>query len=135
MKRLFLILGLVVIFSCKEKSGSERVTEKSEKRNILEGFTFSVDTVMVDTGEEFIHFGIPFISGLSTDARYFYILNYKTLQLQKIDLDSLKLTESFFFEKEGPNSPGFIFRFQPLSKDLFFFPNFTRPGVLHKSGE
>jgi len=55
--------------------------------------------------------------------------------VQKIDLDSLKMIETFFFEKDGPNSPGFTFTFQPLSEDRFFFPNFQRPSILHESGE
>jgi len=54
MTRLFATLSLVVVFSCKEKSDSESIISEPKKMNILADLTFSVDTVMVDTGEDLI---------------------------------------------------------------------------------
>ena len=133
MGRFLLILGLVVVFSCKEKRDSIDDFDTHQKDNILEGFSFSIDTLMVDTGEDFINFGIPFIAVQSPNSKFYYILNYKTVHLQKIDLDSLKLIETFRFEKDGPNSPGFTITFQPISEESFFFPNFQKPTIIHKS--
>ena len=124
-----------MVFSCKEKPVSEKKTLAIEKSNILEGLTISVDTIMVDAGEELITYGIPYISTLSPEARYFYILDNKTFKIHQIDLDSLAFIDSFFIEKEGPNSPGFTFMFQPISEDQFFFPSFQRPSIINASGE
>jgi hypothetical protein len=135
MGRFFLILSLVVAFSCKEKRDSIDDFATNQKDKFLEGFSFSIDTLMVDTGEDFINFGIPFIAAQSPDSKFYYILNYKTVHLQKIDLDSLKLIDTFRFEKDGPNSPGFTITFQPISEESFFFPNFQKPTIIHKSGE
>lgn len=130
-----LILGFLVVPACKQKTDTKGFPENLKKDNILEGFSFSTDTLMVDTGEDLINFGIPFLGSQSPNARFYYILNYQSLELQKIDLDSLKLIDTFRFEKDGPNGPGFTFSFQPLSGENFFFPSFQRPCIIFKSGE
>ncbi|WP_163378349.1 DUF4221 family protein [Cyclobacterium sp. SYSU L10401] len=133
--KIFVIVWLILLTSCKQKDASDWTDEKTQKSNLLENFTFSMDTLMVDTGDDLINFGIPFMGAVSADARHYHILNYKTLELQRINLDSLKLTDSYFFEKEGPNSPGFTITFQPLGNDRFFFPAFREPAIIHQSGE
>ncbi|WP_154858583.1 DUF4221 family protein [Cyclobacterium xiamenense] len=131
MKPLLIVACLATVFSCNEKP----TAQQAKQRNLLENFAFSMDTLMVDTGAELIDFGIPFIGAASADGRYYHILNYKSPKLQRIHLDSLKLINSYFFEKEGPNSPGLTFSFQPLGEGRFFFPSFRQPAIIHQSGE
>ncbi|MBD3628595.1 DUF4221 family protein [Cyclobacterium sp.] len=132
--RLFLISLLFTLVFCQGKKASEGASAAGQKSNLLENFTFSMDTLMVDTGDQLINFGIPFIGAVSPNGLHYHILDYKTLELQRIHLDSLKLVDSYFFEKDGPNSPGFTFPFQPLGEGLFFFPAFGKPSIIRNSG-
>ncbi|WP_439482774.1 DUF4221 family protein [Cyclobacterium plantarum] len=130
---LFIFLFFTLAF-CQRKKASELASAAVQKSNLLENFTFSMDTLMVDTGDQLINFGIPFIGAVSPNGLYYHILDYKTLEFQRIHLDSLKLIDTYSLEKDGPDSPGFTFTFQPLGEGLFFFPAFGKPSIIQKSG-
>jgi hypothetical protein len=65
MKKLTPFLSLILLASCGEKGNSE----KTESGNILENLTYSVDTVMVDPGEELLVLNSDYIGywSLSSD--------------------------------------------------------------------
>lgn len=131
----YILISFFFLIACK-RSSVEMVTEsKPIKSNVLEGLSVQIDTVLVDLGEEFINFSLPLITGLSEDVNFFYVLNYQSMQIKKIDLDLPALKETFFLEREGPNSPGFTFQFQPIGNNSFFFPAFQRPSIVHQSGK
>ncbi|MBD3627061.1 MAG: DUF4221 family protein [Cyclobacterium sp.] len=91
-----------MIFSCGNES-----SEKADSGNILENLIFTVDTVMVDAGDDIISLQWNLsISTLSNDQKYLFNFNPKTNQLEVIDLEMLKLKEKFSLEREGPLGTG-----------------------------
>ncbi|WP_425636896.1 DUF4221 family protein [Algoriphagus yeomjeoni] len=134
MKKLLPLLSLVLFAACGEKGTSE----SSESGNILENLTYSVDTVVVDPGEEIIDLahGTRF-SAVSLDEKKFYHYDYKKTVINEIDLQKLELTDRYQFSKEGPNSIGFNPpTIQPLSDDRFLFVSSgINVGIYNMNGE
>jgi hypothetical protein len=136
MKKQFLFLLFVsIIFSCQEK-----FSEKIEQSNILENLTFTVDTVVVDPGDDFLtissEYQLKNLSSLSEDKRTLYLFNNKTHQLAEIDLDQLKLIRSIPFEKEGPNGVGeFVQSIQVLPANQFLFTNIQSTGIFGQNAK
>ena len=131
MKKLLTISMLILLAACGEKES------ETTEQNILENLTYSIDTVVVDAGEEIINlnYGMHF-SSLSPDRRHLYKFDDKAMQLQEVDLDQLKLTASYPFEKEGPNGVGAYGRNNiPLSDGNFLFVGSRKIGAFSKSGE
>ena len=132
MKKLLPIVILTILAACGGK-GSESI----EQKNILENLTFAVDTVVVDSGDDFINlkFGSLF-SFLSPDHRLFYKYDISSLQLKEVDLDQLVITGSYSFEREGPNGVEVYGRtIVPLSIGDFIFGGQHRIGRFSKTGE
>ncbi|WP_075348857.1 DUF4221 family protein [Algoriphagus marinus] len=133
MRKLIPILFVIALASCGKKGNSEEV--KSE--NILENLTYSVDTVVVDSGDEFINLKLgSLFSFLSPDHRLFYKYDISSMQLKEVDLDQLALTGSYSFEREGPNGVEVYGRtIAPLSNGDFIFSGQQRIGRFSKAGE
>jgi hypothetical protein len=134
MKKLLPIFSLILLASCGEKGSSE----KTESGNILKNLTYSVDTVVVDPGEELINLGSGLVNfSLSPDGASLFIFDSKRFLIQKIDLDRLKLTNSYQFEKDGPNGiGGNPPQFQLLEEGNFLIvSNGVKAGVFSKNGE
>lgn len=130
MKKLTILFLISVLFSCGEK-------ENQASSNILENLTFSVDTVMVDLGDEIIDLGQGArYASISPDAKSFYYYDMKNAAINEVDLQTLALANTFQFSKEGPNSIGFTPpRVQPLSNDRFFFASSANVGTYSNAGE
>ena len=133
MKRLLTISFLALLAACDGKE-----SESNEQGNILENVTFSIDTVVVDAGDEIINLahGSRF-SSVSLDAQKYYHYDYKNTAINEIDLQNLVLSETYPFAKEGPNSIGFNPpTIQPLSDDKFLFVSSgINVGIYNKNGE
>ncbi len=132
MKKLLAISFLVLLSACGEKPISEEVSVVEEPKNILENMTYTVDTVLVDTGDEILDFSFGYSTSPTPDGRFFYFS--KNLKMQKIDLGQLNLINSFSLEKDGPNSPGPTLGFYALSDGNFFFPTLHRPSIIPNQG-
>jgi hypothetical protein len=127
MKNLYLILAFSILAACGQKPNSEKDILPEEPSNILENITFTVDTVMVDLGEELLNlkdlsvFGKHnyFSISQSTDTLYFF--DRHRLILHEINLNSLKLINNYPFEEEGPDGIGrFVYTFKSLPNDQFY---------------
>ncbi|HAZ24551.1 MAG TPA: hypothetical protein DCY95_07835, partial [Algoriphagus sp.] len=66
-KQLLFLLFASIIFSCQEKS-----SEKIEQSNILENLTFTVDTILVDSGDELLNLGFGIRTFDLTDNGFFF---------------------------------------------------------------
>ncbi|PZX47009.1 DUF4221 family protein [Algoriphagus chordae] len=134
MKKLLPLLSLVLLAACGEKSS----TESSETGNILENLTYTVDTVVVDPGNEIIDLshGSRF-SSISLDEQKFYHYDYSKTAINEIDLQKLELTDKYQFSKEGPNSIGFNPpTIQPLKDNRFLFVSSgINVGIYNMKGE
>ncbi|HCH45338.1 MAG TPA: hypothetical protein DEV63_13070 [Algoriphagus sp.] len=99
MRYLSLLVIAIFSFSCSQKGNN---TEEKEFQ-----FAYTVDTVMVDSGEDFIFlkYGLN-VAAISSDKKLLYNLNPTNFQLEVIDLESLKLSNRIQLEKEGPTGIG-----------------------------
>jgi hypothetical protein len=96
---LFLPLLMLLLFSCGQN--------KMDSSDDLSSMTFSIDTVVVDAGEDIINLrGGLWNSTFSSDYNRLYLWDESSTTLKVIDLDGLRLEEKIQFEKEGPDGVG-----------------------------
>src|SRR5690606_12491094 len=125
MKKLILIFLTPIVFSCGGSS-----IEKSNSVN----FNFSVDSVLVDAGEELIfHQSGLSHSDLSYDQKRLFNFTAKG-ELEVIHLDSLKLVHRIALEREGPLGVGrpYAIQFDPAGRLILYGLNEVRivsPGL------
>ncbi|RAI95175.1 DUF4221 family protein [Algoriphagus yeomjeoni] len=133
MKKLLLILSLVFLAGCGEKGSSENTNPD----NFLEDLTYSVDTVLVDSGDDLINLrnGLNF-GTVNSQKSKLYIFDRTNQILQTIDLDRLQLEESTQFEKEGPNGTGqYVSSIQSLSDERLLIVSYQNNGIFSLKGE
>ncbi|MEP1085029.1 DUF4221 family protein [Algoriphagus sp.] len=132
MKKLLPLLSLILLASCGEKGSSE----SSESGNILENLTYTVDTLVVDPGEEIIDLsGGLRTSSLSDDKSKLYLYTQKEHQIAIVNLDKLELEEFLPFEVEGPNGIGqYVGTMQKLDGEKFMFSSFQTSGIYDRNG-
>lgn len=99
MKNILYLSICLLLFSC---GGNKEL-----KNETYSTISFTLDTVMVDSGDEFLYLrsGL-FLSSTSLDEKYLYNYDRNENILEKIDLDNLILEKKIKFEKEGPNGNG-----------------------------
>ncbi|MBN3581616.1 DUF4221 family protein [Algoriphagus aestuarii] len=133
MNKLIPILFLFVFASCGEKSNSE----SSEFVNILEDITFTVDTVVVDPGDEIINLSMGlYLSDISTDKKWLYQFDSENTTINAIDLNTLSLDHQLEFEKEGPDGVGtYVFSLQSLPNEQFMIAPFRSAGIFNNQGK
>ncbi|MFC5626558.1 DUF4221 family protein [Algoriphagus winogradskyi] len=131
MKKLLTISLLILLASCGGKE-----SESTEQKNILENLTYSVDTVVVDPGEEIIDLsGGLRLSSLSDNKSKLYLFTQKEHQVAIVNLDQLKLEEFLPFEVEGPNGIGqYVGTMQKLDRERFLFSSFQTSGIYDRNG-
>lgn len=131
MKKLLLLSSLALLASC-----SARESEKAASENILENFSFSVDTLIVDVGEEIFMPGAYGMFELSGDGDRLFTYFEPELEVHEIDLNAIKLLKRHKFEKDGPNMiPMYLNYMQNLSEMELFFASSVQAGIFKKSGE
>lgn len=134
MKNIFPLLFIFLLLSC----GESDTVQNDGSKNILENFSFTTDTLVVNPGEEIINLsqGVR-TSSLDESKTYFYLFDAVTAQMNKINLDKLILEEQIPFEKEGPNGVGanYITTSRYLPGEEFLFSNFQSTGIFNNQGE
>lgn len=127
MKKLLPYLSLILFAACSEKGSSEN----AKSGNILEDLTYSVDTVVVDPGEELINLSMGlYYSDVSADSKFLYQYTQNDHSLTVVDLDQLSIAKKITFEKEGPNGVGAsIWGFAALTDEKFLFSTFESAGI------
>lgn len=102
MTKFSFFITLLLIVAC----GSPEKGEFGQQRQL----TFSLDTVLVDPGDEILFLRANLgNSELAADGRFLYNYNPTDHALEKIDLDELKLVGKIPFEREGPQGTGPFF--------------------------
>lgn len=131
MKKLLSLLSLTLIFSCGGNS-----SENPDSGNVLENFSFTVDTVVVDSGEEIINL----VSGMrladfSSDKKKLYLFNDVDQSLVVVDMEKLNLVDKIQFELEGPNGTGqYLNKIQILSGNRMLISSFQRNAIFNFQG-
>lgn len=100
MKKWLLGISSIIMIACGDKENKENI-------NPFADLNISVDTVMVDPGDEILYLRDNlWLSSLSPDGKYLFNFNRNDAVLEKIDLDNLTLVKKIQFEKEGPDGIG-----------------------------
>lgn len=102
MKYLAIPIICILLFSC---GGGD--SNKTEIESKYADFSVSMDTVVVDSGDEILMAATNFyeqIISQNTDRLYFW--NFKNHIVEVIDLTKMAFLEKRKFEKEGPNGVG-----------------------------
>ncbi|MDG1278604.1 MAG: DUF4221 family protein [Algoriphagus sp.] len=118
-------------------------SKEEKKQAVSDQIKVSLDTVLVDTVDEFLYLQDQlYYSGLSNDKSYLINFNRQDFTAEKIDLDGLRLSEKVQFEKEGPNGVlnvvNYVSNFSLLSEgnilfwDYFLYKIFDQNGHLVK---
>ena len=98
---------------------SEKGTEDSEPDAF--DFSYTIDTVQVDAGDHFIYLQQNLgSSDITPDGKFLLNFNAKTIEMEVMDLDQLKLSGVVKLEQEGPNGIGtspYFFNYKAFSKD------------------
>jgi len=132
MKKLVAVTLLAIITSC----GGNK-SENAKVENILADLSYSVDTVVVDAGDEFFNLsrGIRSFALTEDKKRLFYFEN-RPPKLVEIDLDNLKLVSKTDFDEEGPDGIGnFIAQIAVGSQDQVFALGMGGMGLFDKNGK
>ncbi|MCU0401069.1 MAG: DUF4221 domain-containing protein [Algoriphagus sp.] len=132
MRKLFLFCVAPLMFSCGGNS-----SEKAESGNILENLTFTVDTVIVDSGEDIfiLNAGLG-AKELNADKSTLMFFERDPLQLVEVDLDQLRLIRKTPFQKEGPDGMGpYLVGFQEGSAGEMFIQGFSTQAIFSKEGK
>jgi hypothetical protein len=128
MKNLLFALPLLVLLGC----GKQTAEQPLDFSNI----TFSIDTVVVNPGEEIINLrsGL-WNSVLNDDNSKLYLFDDQTTELAIIDLDSLSLREKVKFQKEGPNGTGaYVTWMSHLDDGRLLISSFDEMGLFDLKG-
>ena len=130
MKKLPIFFLTAFLFSCSEKD------KKDSSLNILENLTYAIDTLVVDSGEEFINLSIGLnFSDVSEDRKSLFIFDRGRLSFQEVDLDQMKLLGTYPFEMEGPNGIGKGGIFQLLPDRKLMIPSVSKTAIYNLQGE
>lgn len=129
MKKLIYLLLISFLISC---SGTD---EKTSPENILEDLTYSVDTLIIDSGEEIfnLRYGLSNF-GVFPQSNSLVLFDQSRKISQWIDLENQKLVDQYQFQKDGPNGLGNIFSMQTLPEEKLMMASFTNTGVFDKEG-
>lgn len=130
-KRAFLFFA-PLIFSCGGKS-----SEKARSGNVLENLTFTIDTVVIDSGADFLNLSYGLGSRrLTYDKGSLVFFENEPLTLVQVDLNQLKLISKTPFQKEGPNGVGsYVEGFQLGPNSELFIQSYTTLGKFNMAGE
>ena len=102
MKYLAIPIICILLFSC---GGGD--SDKTEQNSKYADFSISMDTVVVDSGNEILmaatSSGEQFVN---SDLTRLYFWDMQSFNIEVIDLEALTLLEKRPYERDGPNSVG-----------------------------
>lgn len=121
------ILAIVFIFISCEKKQKELDGAK---------LAYTVDTVMIDPGDEILFLRYRLNSAdISNDGKYLINFNMDDHTIEKINLDGLRLEQKLPFETEGPNGAGKHVNFiHKLKGDSIFIKSFGQSALFRENG-
>ena len=129
MKNYAIILFSVLLYAC----GGNKTQTQTDFSNI----TFTMDTVVVDPGDEIINLknGLWF-SVMSEDKQFLYLWNNDESTLDKVNIGELRLEEKIKYEKEGPDGVGtYLAWMNLLDNERIMIADFQGFGLFDMKGK
>jgi hypothetical protein len=129
MKNLILIIFCFLLLSC----GGNETETKTDYSNII----FTMDTVVVDPGNEIINlkYGL-WSSTITADKDFLYLWNMDESTLDKVNIKELRLDEKIKYEKEGPDGVGsYVAWMNLLDNDHILMASFQGMGLFDLNGK
>ena len=132
MKKLSFLFFAPLIFACGGTTSGDNLSG-----NVLENFSFTSDTVVVNSGEEIINLQTGLgLSSITADGSKLYLLDGTNQSVSEIDLDGLRLLRKTQFEKEGPNGIGsYPGGFQRLSDGNYLISGYQGNAIFTPAAE
>ncbi|PZX51278.1 uncharacterized protein DUF4221 [Algoriphagus ratkowskyi] len=132
MRLLMAVALFLAVSACASKA--------EKKHTVSDQIRVSLDTVRVDSGDEFLYLQDHlYYSGLSNDKSYLINFNRQDYTTEKIDLDELRLLEKVQFEKEGPNGVlnvvNYVSHFALLSDGNILFWDYFLYRIFDQNGD
>lgn len=132
MKTQAAFLLLAILCSCRERGS----TEYLKPENILENLTYSIDTILLDVGDELFVPGAYSSHDLSEDGNTLFLFYEPDKEIHEYDVSNRKLLARHRFETDGPNIiPSYFNYFQALPNGEFFMADVVRSGIYSMDGE
>ncbi|WP_339865748.1 DUF4221 family protein [uncultured Algoriphagus sp.] len=126
-----LFTGILLLLLASSCSSSE-----DKKLTVSDQIKVSLDTVMIDAGQEFLYLQDQlYSSNLSVDKSYLINFNRNNNSAEKVDLNNLQLESKIQFEKEGPNGIGNYPQFSILPNQQILFWNYQFYKIFDQNGE
>ncbi|WP_425639272.1 DUF4221 family protein [Algoriphagus yeomjeoni] len=126
-----LCTGILLLLLASSCASSEEV-----KLTVSDQIKVSLDTVMIDAGQEFLYLQDQlYSSSLSDDKSYLLNFNRKNNSAEKIDLNNLKLEKKIQYEKEGPNGIGDYPQLSILPNQNLLFWHYQFYKIFDQNGE
>ncbi|WP_057936864.1 DUF4221 family protein [Algoriphagus resistens] len=129
MKNLLTISILAFLTSCGGKVSDSSV-------NILEELSYTIDTVMVNSGEDFLNLsGGLGEYGLSRDKTRLFFFESKPPKLVEVDLEKMKVLKKTEFEVEGPDGMGsYVSKMEIGPNGNLFLNSYVTTGIFNQNG-
>lgn len=130
MKNYLIALFSALIFACGGGNETETTMDFSN-------ITFTMDTVVVDPGEEIMNLknGL-WSSAMTEDKEVLYVWNMDESTLDKVSINDLRLEEKIKFEKEGPDGVGsYVTWMSLLDNERILIANFQGMGLFDMKGK
>ncbi|EOZ92146.1 hypothetical protein A33Q_4239 [Indibacter alkaliphilus LW1] len=130
MKNYAIALFSSLIFACGGGNETETGTDFSN-------ITFTMDTVVVDPGEEIMNLKNGLWSSVMTDDKeVLYLWNMDESTMDKVSINDLRLVEKIKFEKEGPDGVGsYVTWMTILDNERILIANFQGMGLFDMKGK
>lgn len=112
--------------------------EKKDTKDLsLTSLNYSLDTIMIDPGKEFLHLNAALrMAALDSERDYLYNFNPSDHTVEKINLNSRKLEAKLAFEKEGPDGVGdMVFRMDLIPDESVAFMGYLKAAVFNLKGK
>ncbi|WP_057936126.1 DUF4221 family protein [Algoriphagus resistens] len=129
MRLVVAVASFLIVCSCASK--------EQKKKTVSDQISVSLDTVMIDAGDEFLYLQDQlYSSSLAADKNVLFNFNYKEYKLEKIDLNRLRLEQLTKFEKEGPDGIGSTYpKFKVLSDQNLLWWTYSFYKIFDQKGQ
>lgn len=130
MRNYFFLLSLVAFFSCSKPP------EEQIQANVLENLQVTVDSLVIDSGEEiFVPNGL-FQQSIAPDGNRLFAFYENDFEFFEFSIEDLKLIKRHPFQMEGPDGiDGWVMYMQVMGPDEIMILDQKGPNLFNLEGK